>query len=80
MVAAPAPEAKTDSAPTTSAQTQTPAKAPTATAQGTSATVAEQIARLDKLLADGVISQREHDILVALAVGAETVAGAQSEQ
>lgn len=57
----------------------TPAQAP-GSQTGSAAVIAEQIARLDKLLADGVITQREHDFLLALAVSATTVAGAPASQ
>ena len=41
------------------------------------AAVPDQIARLDRLLAEGAITQREHDALVALAASATLAAGAQ---
>jgi hypothetical protein len=71
---------KSEPAPAVAAQTQTTPKPPTPTPQNGSTVVTDQVARLDKLLADGVISQREHDILVALAVSATTVAGVPASQ
>ncbi len=38
--------------------------------------IAEQIARLDRLLEQGVITKREHEVLTALALSATAVAGA----
>jgi hypothetical protein len=38
--------------------------------------ISEQIARLDKLLEQGVITKREHEILMAMALSATAVAGA----
>lgn len=41
-----------------------------------SAVIAEQIARLDRLLEQGVITKREHEVLTSLALSATAVAGA----
>lgn len=41
--------------------------------------LAEQIARIDRLLEQGVITQREHDLLTAAALGAATLAGTDDQ-
>jgi hypothetical protein len=62
----------TTPAPPTIPPTPTP---PAANPTDTQAVLAEQIARLDRLLEQGTITQREHDVLVAAAVSASAVAG-----
>ncbi|MDP1663074.1 MAG: PEGA domain-containing protein [Phycisphaerales bacterium] len=53
---------------------------PTAKPQPASATVlAEQIARIDRLLEQGVITEREHDLLTAAALSAAALAGAGTQ-
>lgn len=54
---------------------QEPATATTDPAANTAAVLAEQLTRLNKLLEQGVITKREHEILVAMAHGATAVAG-----
>lgn len=45
-----------------------------------SAVLAEQIARIDRLLEQGIITQREHEILTAAAVSAAALAGVTPAQ
>lgn len=71
----------------TPAAAQVPAPAPAAPApvaaapapSDTKAVLADQLARLDKLLSQGVITQREHDLLTAAAISAAAMADAPSQ-
>jgi len=79
IAAAPPPPAAQPAA-TPPIASKAPALPPAAPANEGALVLAEQIARLDRLLSQGLITREEHQILVAAAQGAAAVAGVPTAQ